>query len=198
MKTMKSLLVSLSFVLLTSHPLFAAVIRSGEAAELAAHKLEHLSNLGRLDVNFLTKFSSLEIIKLEVTTPGAPSFKVIASQYAGADGTVNTIELMMNEAGKTLSQSIKPGAEAVGAPIWNQMEALTYVELSLHFLEDSTSSELKPFLSSLTFVKLNQVKNENGNIMARVDMTSKDSTKILEITMKEDGTVESVTTVIHP
>jgi hypothetical protein len=34
--------------------------------------------------------------------------------------------------------------------------------------------------------------------MARVDLTSKDSTKILEITMKEDGTVESVTTVIHP
>ncbi len=198
MKIMRSLLLSLSFVLLTSHPLFAAVVTSGEVAELAAHKIEHLANLGKLDEAFLTKFSTLEIVKLKVSTPAGPAFKVTATQYAGADGSANSIELIMNESGKTISQSIKIGAEAVSAPIWRQMEALSYVEHSLHFLEDSTSLEVKPFLSGLSFVKLNQVKDENGNILARVDMTAKDSNNILEITMKEDGTVASVTTAIHP
>lgn len=198
MKTIKSLLACLSFILLTTHTLYASAVTSGEVAELAAHRLEHLVSMGKLEETFLTKFSTLEIIKLEVTAQKGPAFKVIATQYAGADGISNAVELMMNEAGKTLSQVTKAGTEAVNAPIWNKMEALSYVELSLHFLEDSTLPEVKPFLSDLTFVKLNQFKNNEGVIMARVDMTSKESANILEITMKEDGTVESVRTVLHP
>lgn len=195
MKNLKALILSLSFAFLTNQSLLAATITPGKAAELAAHKLEHLANTGKIDESFLTKFSNLEIIKLEATNPADPAFKVIASQFAGANGIANKIELTMNAAGKTLSQTVVGGPEAQNAPVWEKMEALTYAELAFHFIEDSTSEEVKPFVTGLVFVKLKQLKNDQGEVKAKVELTSALRTNVLEILMNEDGSVESVKSI---
>ena len=60
MKNVKSLLLSLSFITLTSGSLFAretAELMLGKVAELGCHRLERLVTLGKIDESYLTKFN---------------------------------------------------------------------------------------------------------------------------------------------
>lgn len=198
MKIFKSLLLSLSFITISSGSLFAeeaAGVTLGKVAELGCHRLERLVTLGKIDESFLTKLNSLQVTKLNPTKPTDPSFKVVATQYTGADGSANQVELMMDVNGKGIAQVLKAGAVAQNAPVWSEKDSVSLIENSLHYISESTNPEVKPFFTGLTSLKLRQVKNDRGENMARVDMLSKDSAKSLEITMKEDGTVESANTI---
>lgn len=198
MKNVKSFLLSLSIVTLASGSLLAGEasgVTLGKVAELGCHRLERLVTLGKIDESFLTKLNSLQVTKLSPTKPTDPSFSVVATQYTGADGSANQIELMMDANGKGIAQTLKAGAVSQNAPEWSDKDAVSLIENSLHYISESTSSEVKLFITGLTSLKLRQVKNDRGEKMARVDMQSKDSGKSLEITMREDGTVESANTV---
>lgn len=198
MKNAKLFLISLVFVSLGNSVLLAADtvgVTLGKVAELGCHRLERLVTLGKIDESFLTKLNSIQLTKLQPTKPTDPSFKVVVTQYSGADGTANQVDLMMDANGKGIAQTLKTGADAQNAPVWNDKDAVSLVENSLHYIFESTSSEIKPFVTGLTSLKLKQVKNDQGEKAARVEMHSKDSAKTLEITMKEDGTVESANTV---
>ncbi|MDD4975890.1 MAG: hypothetical protein PHY93_16150 [Bacteriovorax sp.] len=198
MKNVKSLLLSLSFVTLASSSLFAADTATtalGKVAELACHRLERLVTLEKIDGTFLSKLSSLQVVKLQPTKPTDPSFKVVASQYAGADGSSNQVDMMMDTAGKAIAQTVKAGAAAQDAPVWSDVDAASLVENSLHYILEANNPEAKPFISGLISLKIRQVKNEQGEIRARVEMLSQDSAKTFEVTLKEDGTVESANTV---
>lgn len=199
MKKISSLLISFSFIVLTMNVLSAtetAAVTPGKVAELGCHRLERLVTLGKINETFLTKLQSLQIIKLEPAKPTDPSFKVVASQYAGLDGTANSVEMMMDANGKAIAQTLKAGADAQNSPVWSDKDAATLVENSLHYIAEANNPEAVPFFTGLTSLKLKQVKNAQGEKIARVEMLSKDSAKTFEINLKEDGTVESANTII--
>ncbi|MBC7539422.1 MAG: hypothetical protein H7281_11420 [Bacteriovorax sp.] len=193
MKNVKSLLFSLAFTTLASSTLFAAdlTVAPGKAVELSCHRLERLVTLGKVEDSFLSKLSSLQITLLQPTKPTDPSYKVVASQVAGADGSSKQVEMMLDATGKGIAQNVKAGTEAQNAPVWSDKNAADLVENSLHYILESNNADAKPFVSGLTSLKLIQVKNDQGQIMARVVMLSKDSAKKFEVTLKEDGTVDS-------
>ncbi|MFA6239127.1 MAG: hypothetical protein WC635_17440 [Bacteriovorax sp.] len=198
MKNAKLFLISLVFVSLSNSVLLAADTASvtlGKVVELGCHRLERLVTLGKIDESFLTKINSIQITKLQPTKPTDPSFKVVVTQYSGADGTANQVDLMMDANGKGIAQTLRAGADAQNAPVWNDKDAVSLVENSLHYIFESNDSEIKLFVTGLSYLRLKQVNNDRGEKSARVQMNSTDSSKILEITMKEDGTVESANTV---
>lgn len=198
MRKFNLLLISLSFIALSSSTLFAgetASVTLGKVAELSCHRLERLVTLGKISESFLTKLNSLQVAKLQQSKPTDPVYKVTATQYAGADGSANVVEMMMDANGKGIAQTLKAGADAQNAPVWSDKDAISLIENSLHYIAESSNPEAKPFLTGLSSLKLKQVKNDQGEKVARVEMISQDSAKTLEIMMKEDGTVEAVNTV---
>ncbi|MBC7714875.1 MAG: hypothetical protein H7177_16125 [Rhizobacter sp.] len=197
MKNVKSLVLLLVLISCSIQTLLAAEasVALGKVAELSCHRLERLVTLQKIDEKFLTKLVSLQIIKLTPAKPADPSYKVIASQYAGADGSSIQVEMMMDATGKGVSQTLKAGTEAQNAPVWSDKDAASLVENSLHYILESNNPEARPFASGLTSVVLKQVKTEQGETVGRVEMHSTDTTKLFEVTLKEDGTVESANTI---
>lgn len=197
MKNVKSLLLSLTFAALSSSSLFAAdlTVTPGKAVELSCHRLERLVTLGKVDGSFLTKLSSLQLTRLQPTKPTDPSFKVIASQVAGADGSSQQVEMMLDATGKGIAQNVKAGTEAQNAPVWSDKDAASLVENSLHYILESNNADAKAFVTGFSSLKLIQIKNDQGQTMARVEMKSNDSAKKFEVTLKEDGTVDSANLV---
>lgn len=167
----------------------------GKIAELGCHRLERLVTLGKIEESFLTKINTLQVTKLDPKTPNEPSFKITVTQYPGADGSAKSVEMMMDKTGKGVSQTIKEGASPLNAPVWSDKDSATLLEDSFHYILESNNPDAKPFLSGLKIVTLKQVKNEQGQTMARVLMSSSDTSKILEINLKEDGTIESTNTI---
>lgn len=194
MQILKTVALSLSLSALLSANAMGAVTL-GKAAELACHRLEKLVSLGKAEESFITKFSSLQISKLQPSKPADPAFKVTISQHAGADGSSKQIDIMLDVNGKGIAQTVKAGPEASNAPVWSDKDALSLVEYALHHISDSDDADLKPFLNGLTSLKLKQMKNDNGT-SARVVMNSKDTTKALEVNLNENGSVESTNSVI--
>jgi hypothetical protein len=194
MQILKNVALSLSLTALLSANAMGAVTL-GKAAELACHRLEKLVALGKAEESFITKFSSLQISKLQPSRPADPAFKVTISQHAGVDGSSKQIDIMLDVNGKGIAQVVKDGPEASNAPVWSDKDALTLVEYALHHVSDSNDADLKPFLNGLTILKLKQMKNDNG-ISARVVMNSKETTKTLEVNLYENGAVESTNSII--
>lgn len=190
MKNARNLLLSLTFATFSNGSLFAATL-PGKAVELSCHRLERLVTLGKISESFLTKLSTLELTVLQPTKPTDPSFKVVAGQVAGIDGSAQKVQMMLDATGKGIAQNIIVGTESENAPVWHDKDAASLVENSLHYILESNNAEAKPFASGFTSLKLNQIKNEQGKTLARVTMTSKDSAKKFEVTLKEDGTVDS-------
>ncbi len=194
MQMIKKIALTISLTALLSANAIGAVTL-GKAAELACHRLEKLVSLGKADESFITKFSSLQVSKLQPAKPADPSFKVSIIQHAGADGSSKQIDIMLDANGKGIAQAVKNGPDALNAPEWSDKDALTLVEYALHYIADSDEAELKPFLTGLTSLKLVQVKNERGSA-ARVLMNSKDSAKKLEVNLNENGSVESTNSLV--
>jgi hypothetical protein len=198
MKNVKSLILSFVLIAFSSPSAFAtdaASVALGKVAELSCHRLERLVTLEKINETFLTKLVSLQIIKLSPVKPTDPSYKVIASQVAGSDGSAIQVEMMMDATGKGVAQTLKPATEAQDAPVWSDKDAATLIENSLHYILEANNPEAKPFVSGLTLLTLKQVKTEQGETVGRVEMHSTDSAKLFEVTLKEDGTVESASTV---
>jgi len=194
MQIFKKVAFTVSLIVLLSANAMGAVTL-GKAAELACHRLEKLVALGKAEESFITKFGSLQVTKLQPARPADPSFKVTIAQHAGADGSSKQIDIMLDANGKGIAQAVKDGPDALNAPEWSDKDALTLVEYALHYLADSDEAEVKPFFNGLTSLKLKQVVNESGT-SARVVMNSKDTTKILEVNLNENGSVESTNSLI--
>lgn len=196
MKDLNKFFLALTISAFTASTSFAA-IGSAKIVELGCHRLERLVTLGKADETFLTKLQSLDLVILTPTKPTDPSFKVIASQYAGADGTTKQIEMMMDAAGKGIAQIVKEGTESDSAPAWGDKDAVTLIEHSLHYVNDHASAqvELRPFQTGLKSLTLKQVTNDQGNKVARIEMSSTATTQKLEVNLNEEGSVESTNTV---
>lgn len=196
MKIVRNVFLTLFISTLVTSVSYAAV-GNAKIVELGVHRLERLVDLGKADATFLKKLRQLELVVLTPTKPTDPSFKVIASQFSGADGTTKQVEMMMDVNGKGVAQVVKDGTESNTAPVWGDKDASTLIEQSLHYINDHSAQhvELKPFQVGLKTLVLMQVSNDQGVKVARIEMTSTATTQKLEVNLNEDGSVESTNTI---
>lgn len=166
-----------------------SAIAQARAAELSSHRIERLVNLKKIDSSFISKLHSIEIQKLTQNQVSDPAFLSTVSQYAGADGTKNQVELFMDDQGKTLSFNVKAGSSSANSPVWPDKDPSTLVENGLHFvLEHNVEKpELKPFFDSLITMNLSKGTKDNQNV-AIVTITSKDTQNTLNVYLQLDGT----------
>lgn len=181
-------LLFLSFSINTLADVSSTAVAQARAAELSSHRIERLVNLKKIDSNFISKLKSIEIQRLNQSQVTDPLFLSTVSQYEGADGTKNQVELFMDDQGKTLNYNVKSGSASVNAPTWPDKDPSTLVENGLHFvLEHNVEKpELKPFYDSLISMNLSKI-TKDGQDMAMISIASKDVQNILNVFIKFDG-----------
>jgi hypothetical protein len=191
---MKSM-VLLALALTLSVPAHAAPIALSKAAELGLHRIERLVTLNKIDRNFIDRFYGISAAKLTPGQPTDPAFKVSGIQVPGADGKSHQVDILMDAAGKALSNAVINGSEPVNPPRWGSVDPLAISENSFHYLIDNgmAKPELKPFFTDFSTMALTQVQDAQGQPQALATIKSSASPKVLEIRLKLDGSVVSAT-----
>lgn len=193
MKKISSLILMAGLLTFASAQAQAAPIAVAKASELTCHRVERLVTLKKIDESFMTNLHTVVIQILPQGSSGDPYFKATASQYVAADGTMNQIEIFMDDQGKALSHVVKPGTISQNAPVWPDKDAVTLMENSLHYVleEGPTNADVKPFYTGFTGHALTQVTDNTGQTLSRLEVRSSETNKVLEIFLKLDGTFVS-------
>lgn len=158
-----------------------------KAAELGCHRLERLVDLGRIDEEYLTKFSTLHIAP---DSADGAKFKWTGFQSPGADGSANSIELLQDGTGKTIgTPNLIPGAPAI-APLWSDKDPVTLMETALHYVLENGPNDaaIAAFFTAFSEGAIHQVV-ENGETLATVEFKNSENPKLLEVLLKMDGTL---------
>jgi hypothetical protein len=159
----------------------------------ATHKVEHLVGLRQIDAHFQDQFNSIQVQALSPAKPGDPVYKTTISEVPDASGKAEQVEILLDASAKALSFNIINGPASVNAPAWPDADALTLGEDGLHYLLDNVTqhADMKPYLNGLASLTLNPSKDGAGNLLAQVQMTAKDSTAVLDVYLKTDGSFVS-------
>lgn len=193
---MKKLLMFVSLVTasLFSGSVLAATVNRGHAAELALHRVERLVLLKKADSSFLSRLQGVTVEELTHQGETTPAFKINVYQFAGTDNTRRSVEVILNQAGKTIEANVKDGSEAVGFPNWPGKDSLTLFESALHHLLHGaeTDTRLKQYADSMTEFSISLGKNSQSQEVAVVDVVLGANDPILKILVKFDGKVDSV------
>jgi len=188
-------ILSLSMVLsFTSAPALAhsqvpGQVTVSRATELAAHRIERLVTLNRLDPLFL---SNLQMLKAERVSEGDAIFKISAFTEKDAANQASSIVLLSDKQGKVLSHTVGAVFQPVNPVAWPIKDAVTLFEDALHFVLDGwvQHPELKPYYLGLMTITLHAMV-ENGQLVAHFSVTSDDDPRTLHIKLKTDGTLIS-------
>ena len=180
---------------LTSWESQAAQITNAKAAELSLHRIERLVILKKIEESFQSKVKSLSLVLLPHQDPTEASFKATIFQYPATDGSQKSIDIILNEDGKAIGQTVNAGGEALGAPTWPDpnKDPVTLAENSLHYILEGavTKPELLPYFNGLTSFAITQETNSEGIIHAVVDIGAGPENPILRIRIKTNGDYES-------
>jgi hypothetical protein len=189
-KTTVTRMISLTVlgVLMAPALVHAHEVSNAKIIELTLHRVERLVILKKAEATFQTKLKSLKLVALPHQNETDPSFKVTAFQYAGADGTQKSLEIVLDQEGKALSFSAKPGADAVNAPDFGDKDAVALAEASMHWLEDSGTS--RPELA-VYGQKLTQLTITAGGPLALIDLQAGATDPVLQVRIKLDGSFDS-------
>lgn len=181
--------ITLALIALFSYSALAQDVTLARAAELGCHRIERLRDLGRIDEAYVNKFQSLRI---EENSTGGGKFKFLAFQAPGSNGGAHQIELNLAGDGKVIGNHKETRGTDGVAPQWPDKDPVTLTEIGLHFVLENgpINPEVAPFFNSLTEAVIAQVQ-ENGQTLARVQFKNSQSAKVLEVTLKTDGTVVS-------
>jgi hypothetical protein len=180
---MKIILLTI-LMTLSSFNLFAETIATARIAELAAHRIDRLVSLGKIDASFNTNTEKIEI----TTTESAPvAFKALVSQTKPTQGEPLQLEILFDAAAKPLSYQVIAGGVAGADPQWTGVNAVSLFEESLHeVLENADNAQFAPFYTNLTSVTLTrELLNESP--VARAQVISKETVSKLNIYFKLDG-----------
>jgi len=191
---MKKLILPL-FLAFSISPTFADIdstIAPARAAELSSHRIERLVNLKKIDNTFISKLHTIELQKLTKNQVTDPAFLSTVSQYAGADGTKNQVEIFLDDQGKALSFNVKNGSAAANTPVWSDKDPSTLVENGLHFVleNNETKPDVKPFHTGFISMSLSK-GSRDGHDVAVVNLASKETQEHLYIYLKMDGSFEA-------
>ena len=194
---MKKILFSLIFAsvsLVQAQTTPSANINLAKAVELGCHRIERLVTLKKIDESFLRNIGTMSATAMTAAQPTDPSFKVVASQYPGSDGSSAQLEMLMDSQGKTLSFNVIAGSAAANPPVWPDKDSVTLVENSLHYVLDGwqgVDPNVEPFYTGLKSLRISQVKDSSGQSLSKTEFLSNTVGTTLSVYLKMDGTLSS-------
>lgn len=158
----------------------------------ASHRIGKLVDTGKIDENYVSNLSSLEIVELDHTDHAGPAFKVIATVGSGA----NKLELNFDMKGKFLApHKITSKGEFEPSP-WTVKPGSELMESAMHFVMEATGTpvDLTPYVSGLKIISLKQNSDESG-LLAVVTIASTKTPKKLEMILSPKGDVKTYSLV---
>jgi hypothetical protein len=190
---MKRILVTciLSLVTVGAGAHEADATGKAKAAELAAHRIDRLVSLNKIDASFNTKISKIEV---SLITNAAPAYyRVLVSQTTPAQGTPLQVELLEDELGKALSFKVIPGVTGPD-PQWPEKDAVSLIENSLHYvLDNSAKADVAPYFKDMTSVTISR-NTYKGQTVAVGTITSSSTAQKMYVYLKLDGTLVAAQT----
>lgn len=164
-------------------------ISLAKAAELAAHRVDRLVALSKIDASFLKKLETIESKTVENAAPVV--YRSVVSQTAPAAGSAMQLEILSDVDGKPLSFKILPGGAAGPDQQWSDKDAGSLIENGMHFvLENNAKPEIAPYNNSFASLKL--IKGTvGGQAVAALVVKSSTQPQKLMVYLKLDGTFVS-------
>lgn len=192
---MKPILLTLALTLtsLTGFAHADGKISLAKAAELAAHRIDRLVALNKIDSGFLKKLDQVEVTTVENADPVA--YRAIVSQTSPATGAPLQVEILSDHDGKPLSFKLLPGGTAGVDPQWADKDAGSLVENGMHYvLENSTAPMVAPYFNGFTSLCLTKGSLAGQPVAALIVKSSAQAQK-LNVYLKLDGTFISAEVV---
>lgn len=186
---MKMLLTLIGSLIVSAQ---AFAVTNAKAVEIAAHRVDRLVALGKIDASF-----SKKIEKLSVAIVNQPPvhFKVRVSQTKPAQGTPMQVDLSFDKDGKPLA--FQPVAGGVAGPDsgWTTKDAVALTENALHYVIDNGKDvKYSPYDKGLTTFVLSK-GTLNGQTVAMGQLTSSMTKEKLNVYLKLDGSFISAEVV---
>lgn len=183
--------IAAGLLMATAQPAAAAPVSKSTAAELAVHRIERLVSLRRIDESFMARFKALTLEALPNGGAGVPTFKASASQEADQGRTPIMLELVLDEAGKTLSHTVKDGQAATDPVQWPDKDAVTLIELALHHVDHlATQAQYTPYSRDFASIEISPA-NVGGRDVAEISVRSSSTARKLKIELSLSGDVLS-------
>ncbi|MGZ3744842.1 MAG: DUF6488 family protein [Pseudobdellovibrionaceae bacterium] len=185
---MKKLMIVIS-LLMTSLSAVAHLdgpgVSNAKALELAAHRVERLAILGKIDASFLKKLDKMEVAVVPNQAP--VYYKVRISQTQPTQGAALQLDLTFNEDGKALEYQVLPGGSAGPDLGWSDMDAASLLEGTLHYiLDNKTDAKISSFDKGIASIVLSK-ETLNGESVARAQASSILTSEKLNIYLKLNG-----------
>ncbi len=173
------ILATQAVVFLNASAAYAALTHA-KVVELAAHRIGRMVDTLAIEENYVSRIHKFQLTTLTKVAPTDPAFRVVTSQVPPATGIAHSVELLMSDTGKTLSDKETRGQDSANAPIWQPTDPLTLTEIVLHFVTDSKEVSIQPFKTGAETVTIEQVEL-GGNKIGRVTISAINSTTLLEV-----------------
>lgn len=164
-------------------------VSQAKVAELACHRAERLVTLKKIDAAFVNNVASISVVP---QTEGEARFKAYILLYPDFNGQQGRLEIDFDANGKVQGYSVNPTQPSVQAPTWPELDSVTLVENSLHYILDgwAANSDLKIFNEHFKSLVLTQVQDGNGKIFSKAQIFLDNSSAKLEVILKTDGTLQ--------
>lgn len=183
---MKLLTLASALGLMFLSSLASAEVAIARAAELGCHRIERLRDLGRINEEFVTKFTA---VKIERDSTGGAVFKWTGFQSPSTNGAANEIVLMLDGNGKAMGTPTVVEGNVANAPLWPIKDPVTLFEAAIHEIIDGN---ITPFSDKMTEGVIGQVQHGSETV-ARVEFKNSLNTQVYEVLIKMDGTLISKT-----
>lgn len=158
----------------------------------ASHRIGKLVDTGKIDENFVSNLSSLDIQELDHSGDTAAMYKVIATVGSGA----NKLELNFDMKGKFLAPHKITAKGPFEVSPWKEKPGSELMESAMHFLMEATGTpvDLAPYVNGLKSISLKQ-KSDDSGISAVVTIVSTNTPKKLEVILSTKGDVKTYSLV---
>lgn len=171
----------------------ATAVSKAKAIELAAHRVDRLVTLKKIDATFTTKMEKLEVSVVENQAP--VHYKVRVSQTKPVKGNPLQVDLSFDINGKPLAFQLIAGGVAGADMGWSGKSAGELVESALHYvLENATAGKVSLFDKDATSLTLSKASLKEKTV-AQAELLASSTTEKLNIKVSLDGTFVSAEVV---
>ncbi|MFV8257902.1 hypothetical protein ACNQKP_08850 [Bdellovibrio bacteriovorus] len=159
-------------------------VSNAKVAELAAHRIDRLVTLGKIDASFMGRLDKMEVV---VVNSAPVYYMVVVSQTPPTQGAPLQLEISFDDDGKPLSYKAIPGGVAGPDYGWSVKDAVSLSENALHYvLENTNDARVALFDKGLKSFEIKK-GTWNGQEVVVGKMTSDLSAENLLVYLTLDG-----------
>jgi hypothetical protein len=142
-----------------------------------------------VDPDYQNRLNDILVEAIPHVEEDEPSFRITVAQHPGMDGTQRKVVIVLDEEGRPLTNDVIAGAAPSQPVMWPGKDPTTLSENALHYVQDAAAvnRDLIPFRDALVTMTVVQERNPAGQVIARVDVTSSDTAKVLKIRLDAAG-----------